>query len=244
MTLQLTAFVFTVLFCLQRLPSAIRGENRGMFSALLLMAVGMALSIPFFYLRVDSLLGGMNIANLLLRFSVFGAFLIFGMKAASAFNAPRAQRLIAGPVGFCVLGLAAATVTVFFVLSDLPDSSTALRAYEGQDTVAAYADTARLYQTYVAACLAPALFLCAADSRRRGEIRISAGLMSLGMTAFVVHALLSLALWNLSRGWWDRTLPYAAVLAISIALALVWNVRRIEKRKPKSNLLARASGSI
>ena len=243
MTLQVMAFGATVVFCLQRLPAAIRGENRGMFAALVLMAFGMALSIPFWYLRIDSLLGGINIANLLLRFSVFAAFIILGTKAAAAFNAPRAQRLIAGPVGFFVLGLAAAAVAVFFVLSDLPASSTALRAYEGQGTVAAYGDAARLYQAYVAACLAPALFLCAADSRRRFDIRISAGLMSLGMSTFGVHALLSLAVWDLPRGaWWDR-LPYVAVLVISIALALIWNVRRIEKRKPKSNLLARAHGS-
>lgn len=238
MTLQLMAFGLTVLFGLQRLPAAIRGENRGMFYALSLMALGMALSIPFIYLSVDSLLGGVNIANLVLRFIVFAAFLILGTKLAAAFSAPRAQRLIAGPVGFFVLGLAAAAVIVFFILSDLPESSAALRAYEDQDTVAAYGDIARLYQTYVAACLAPALFVRAADSRMRTDIRISAGLMSLGLSTVIVHTLLSLAVFGLPRGAWDRTLSYGAVLVVSIGLALIWNVRRIEKKKPKSNLLA------
>lgn len=243
MILQWVVLAITALLGLQRLPSAIRGENRGVFWVLVLMTLGMALSLPFFYLKADSLLGGMNVANLLLRFIVFAAFFILGVKVTAAFKIPRAQRLIAGPVGFSVLGLVVAAVTVFFALSEMPESSTALRAYEDQDTVASYGDAARLYQTYVAACLAPALSLCAADSRRRTDIRVSAGLMSLGLSVFIIHALLSLAVWDLPRGAWDRTLPYAAVLAISVALALMWNARRIEKRKPKFNPLARVYGS-
>ncbi|MBO0896794.1 hypothetical protein [Arthrobacter sunyaminii] len=243
MTLQWVVLGTTAFLALQRLPSAIRGENRGMFWAMATITLAVALSIPFFYLQVDSLLGGRNIANLLLRFSVFATFLILGVKVTSAFTAPRAQRLISGPVGFIVLGMVVAAVTVLFALSDVPESSTALRAYADQGTVAAYGDTARLYQMYVAACLAPALFLCAVDSRRRRDIRISAGLMSLGMSSVVLHALLSLAAWNLPRGAWDRILPYSAVLVISIALAMMWNARRTEKKRPKSNLLAEAYGT-
>ncbi|MCC3268965.1 hypothetical protein MUG94_00620 [Arthrobacter gengyunqii] len=242
MTLQWVVFGVTALFALQRLPSAIRGENRGTFWAFVLIALGMALSIPFFYQTVDALLGGINLANLLLRFVVFAAFLILGVKAAAAFKAHRAGRLIAGPVGFTALGLAVAAVIILFVLSDLPESSAALRAYEDQDTVVAYAHCARLYQTYVAACLAPAMFLYAADSRHRSDVRFSAGLMSLGMSLFIVHALLSLALWDVHPGAWERTLPYAAVLVISIGLALMWNARRLEKKKPKPNPLATVYG--
>ncbi len=243
MTLQWVVLGITAFLALQRLPSAVRGENRGMFWAMFAVTLAVALSIPFFYLHLDSLLGGMNIANLLLRFCVFTAFLILGVKVTAAFNAPRAQRLISGPAGFFVLAVFVGVVTVFFVLSDLPESSTALRAYEDQSTVAAYGDTARLYQAYVAACLAPALFVCAVDSRRRADIRISAGLMSLGMSAVVIHTLLSLGVWNLPRGAWDRLLPYSAVLVISTALAMMWNARRIEKKKPKPNLLAEAYGT-
>ena len=226
MMLQWVVFGITALFVLRRVPSAIRGENRGMFWALVLIALGMALSIPFFYQGVDSVLGGINLANLVLRFCVLAAFLIFGVKAAAAFKAPRAQRLIAGPVGFTALAVVVATLVVLFVLSDLPESSAALRAYEDQETVVAYAHCARLYQTYVAACLVPALFLSAADSRRRKYVRISAGLMSLGLSIFIIHALLSLAMWDVPGGAWERALPYAAVLSISLALALLWKDRK------------------
>lgn len=243
MTLQWAAFGITVFFALLRLPGAVRGENRGMFTALVLMSLAMALSIPFFYLSLDSLLGGVNVANLVIRFSLFAIFLILGLKLAAAFNAPRARRLIGGPVGLCALAAAGVLVVVFFCLSDLPESSTGLQAYWGQATVDCYGDSSRLYQAYVGGCLAPALFLCAVDNRRRTDIRISAGLMSLGLSAVVVHSVLSVALVGVDIGIWDQVLPYGAVIVVVLGLSLMWNSRRIAKTHPDPGSLATVLGS-
>ncbi|MET4060624.1 hypothetical protein ABIB35_002175 [Arthrobacter sp. UYP6] len=243
MTLQWIAFGVTVFFGLLRLPGAIRGENRGLFCALIILAVVMALSIPPFYLAVDSVLGGVNIANLLIRYCSFATVVILGAKVAAAFNAPRVQRLIAGQSGLTVLGLAAAAVAVLFFVSDLPESSPALAAYWDQGTVNAYGDTSRLYQAYVAACLVPALALCSADRRRRKDIRISAGLMSLGGVLTVVHSLLILSLWDMQLVVLDRVLPYTAVIVISIGLALIWNSQRVAKRVPQTGSLAQVNGA-
>lgn len=242
MTLQWVAFGLSVIFALLRFPAAVRGENRGMFSALVLLALAMALSIGPIYLAVDSVLGGVNVANLVIRYSVFAVLLITGSKLAGAFNAPRAQRLIAGPCGLAVLGLVSAAVAVLFAASDLPESSPALRAYWDQATVSAYGDTSRVYQAYVAACLAPALVLCSADRQRRADIRISAGLMSLGCIAIVVHTVLTASLWDMQLVLWDRILPYSAVIAFSIGLALIWNSKRVSKRVPQSGSLAQVYG--
>ena len=242
MMLQWAAFGVSAVFGLLRLPGAIRGENRGMFYALLFTATAMGLSIPAIYLSVDSMLGGVNVANLLIRYLVFAALLILGIKAATAFNAPHAQRLISGPLGLVVLGAVSAAVAVLFLLSDLPESSTALQAYWDQGTVSAYGETARLYQAYVAGCLAPSMFFGAADSRHRAEIRISAGLMSLGMFTICLHTLLTLSLWHPQLAFWDRVLPYTAVIVISAGLALLWKSQRAAKRKPQQGALAQALG--
>lgn len=243
MILQWIAFGVSVFFALLRVPGAVRGENRGMFFALILLAAAMGLSIPAIYLPVDSVLGGVNVANLIIRYCIFAVLLILGLKTAAAFSAPRTQRLIAGPVGLAVLGIASAAVAVLFILSDLPESSTALAAYWDQDTVNAYGDISRLYQVYVVSCLIPPLFLCAVDSARRPDIRLSAGLLSLGLSVVFVHSLLILSVWNLQLVLWDRILPYSAVIVISMGLALIWNSRRVAKTKARQGSLATVYGS-
>ena len=243
MTLQWAALGATLFFALLRVPGAIRGENRGMFYALILLSAAMALSIPSFYLPVDAMLGGINVANLLLRYLLFAVLLILGLKASAAFQAPLAARLIGGPVGVIVLAACAVSVAVLYGLSDLPESSTALAAYWDQDTVHAYGDSSRLYQIYVGACLIPSLFGSAAGSRRPAGIRISAGLLALGLSAAVVHSALSLTAVNPDLGVWDLVLPYSAVIVVSLGLALMWNSHRIARRHPKPGLLARAYAS-
>ncbi len=240
MTLQWAALGATLFFALLRVPGAIRGENRGMFSALILLSAAMALSIPFFYLPVDALLGGVNLANLLLRYLLFAVLLILGLKAAAAFQAPLAARLIGGPAGILVLTAATVAVAVFYGLSDLPESSTALADYWDQDTVHAYGDSSRLYQIYVGACLVPSLFGSAAAFRRPAGIRLSAALLALGLSTAVIHSVLSLTVVNPDIGVWDTVLPYSAVIMVSLGLALLWNSHRIAKRHPKPGLLARA----
>lgn len=232
MTLPWTAFGVSAFFALLRLPGAIRGANRAMFLALILLSLAMALSIPFFYLPVDALLGGVNVTDVLLRYSLFAVLFILGMKASVAYGAPLAGRLIGGPAGRFVLSAATVSVAVFYALSDLPESSASLAAYWDQDTVHAYGDSARLYQIYVGACLVPSLFGCTTDSRRRSDIRLSAGLLALGLSATVVQSLLNLAVVDADLGAWDLVLPYWVVIVVSLGLALMWNSRRLEKRQP------------
>ncbi|MDN3481370.1 hypothetical protein QMA10_05465 [Arthrobacter sp. APC 3897] len=243
MILQWIAFIVSVFFALLRLPGAVRGQNRGMFFALILLAASMGLSIPAIYLPVDSILGGVNVANLFIRYCLFAVLLILGVKTAAAFGAPRTHRMIAGPAGLAVLGTASAAVAVLFILSDLPESSTALAAYWDQDTVTAYGDISRLYQVYVVSCLIPPLFLCTADSARRPDIRLSAGLLALGLSVVFVHSLLILSVWNLQLVFWDRILPNFAVIVISMGLALIWNSRRVAKTRSPQGPLAKVYGS-
>ncbi|GAA3291999.1 hypothetical protein ACFFON_00570 [Arthrobacter citreus] len=243
MTLQWVAMGAAFFFALLRVPGALRGENRGMFYALLLLSAAMALSIPTFYLPVDSLLGGVNAANLLLRYLLFAVLLILGLKAAAAFQAPLAARLIGGIPGLLVLAAATVAVAVFYWLSDLPESSTALAAYWDQDTVHAYGDSSRLYQAYVSACLVPSLLGSAVAPRRPAGIRVSAGLLALGFATAVIHSVLSLAVVNLDLGVWDTVLPYSAIIVLCLGLGLMWNSHRLAKRHPKPGLLSRAYAS-
>ena len=72
------------------------------------MTLAILLSIDAPYVAVDQVLGGMNIANLLLRFVIFAAIFFLGLRMARGFSADDALRLITGPVGIAVAAAASA----------------------------------------------------------------------------------------------------------------------------------------
>ena len=57
--------------------------------------MAVALSLESVYELVDGLLGGVNIANLVLRLTLYSAFLLLGVRVATALGSTLARRLIA-----------------------------------------------------------------------------------------------------------------------------------------------------
>ena len=85
--LQWTTLAVCSLAAIARIPSALRGENRSLFFVYAFMTVAILLSIEAPYLAVDSVLGGTNLANLLLRFIIFGTGFALGLRIARGFGA-------------------------------------------------------------------------------------------------------------------------------------------------------------
>lgn len=161
-----------------RLPAAVKGRNTSLFWMFVLLTVAVGLSIPAIYLTVDGWLGGVNVANLLIRFSLYAIFFILASKMAAAHRSRRSQWLIRGPVGLAALGLVAAATLVFFVISDLPVSNTGLAGYSEQWSVQGYAVAGRLYPAYAAAVLVGPT-AAAARTAARAINRASAALLCL-----------------------------------------------------------------
>ena len=92
------------------------------------MTLAILLSIDAPYLAVDQVLGGMNIANLVLRFVIFAAIFFLGVRMARGFSADDALRLITGPVGIAVAAAASAVVVLVFLMMDTAGSSAGLVA--------------------------------------------------------------------------------------------------------------------
>ncbi len=61
-----------------RIPSAVRGENRSLFYIFVLATLAILLSIDGPYVAIDGLLGGSNVANLVLRFVLFAVIFFIG----------------------------------------------------------------------------------------------------------------------------------------------------------------------
>ena len=69
--LQWSTLAICALIAIARIPSALRGENRSLFYIFTLMTLAILLSIEAPYVAIDQALGGINLANLLLRFGQF-----------------------------------------------------------------------------------------------------------------------------------------------------------------------------
>ncbi len=232
---QVSAFVLSSLFALFRLPDAVRGRNRSIFFCMVLIAVATGLSLPVFYEFIYPLLGGMNLANLLLRYSLYGVFVILGLRGAAAFGAEWSRRLIVGPVGLVVLGVIAVLTAGFFAASDIPETSTGLLDYGDQVTVEVYGMLGRLYPAYVAACVCAPALAAARNPRYRTPHRLGSGLFGTGLAVVVAFTAMALVM---DLGVFMVLLPFSAVILVVSGLAVMWISNRLQLRRPKRSPLA------
>lgn len=238
---QVTAFAVSALFALLRLPDAFRGRNRSMFACMVLLAVAMGLSLPLFYNAVDRLLGGVNVANLGLRFALYAVFVILGVKAATGFGAWHARKLILGPAGLVVLAVISALTVYFFVISDLPTTSTGLAAFQDQVSVDVYGMLGRLYPAYVAACICAPALAAAANSRYRMPHRVGAGLLGTGLAIVVLFTALTMVA---EIGVFMLLMPFSSVILVCLGLAVMWGSHRLQLRRPPTSALAESYRNV
>lgn len=223
-TLQWVTLAVCAALTIARLPSALRGENRSLFYIFALITLAILLSIEGPYLAIDQVLGSVNIANLLLRFVIFGAIFFMGVKITRGFGASREYRLVTAAPGMVALGICSAAVVVTFLLMDTAGSSTGMRAVGGRSEVNHalmdfYAAAGRLYPAYVSLVLVPAMARAVASNLPK-LVRLGALLLGIGSVAVIL---------TLSFPWLPPELVavtfitnYTAALCFVLGLALIW----------------------
>ncbi|GAA5229512.1 hypothetical protein [Arthrobacter cryoconiti] len=197
----------------------VRGRNRSLFWAFAMTALGVALSIPAIYLPVDGFLGGINLANIVLRLCFFGVFFLLAAKVAAAYNSPSALALIRGPVGVTALMLSIAGLALTYVLSDTNGSSTGMSEFMSQPPMQAYRWFGKLYLVYVAAVLVVPTWR-GAFCRGRVMERSAAFSMCLGFLLVCSTAVLQTL--SDSLGLLVEVLSYSSILFVALGLALIW----------------------
>ena len=234
--LQWTTLAVCGIVALARIPSALRGENRSLFFIYAFMTVAILLSMDAPYLAIDRFLGGTNLANLLLRFIIFGAIFALGIRVARGFGADGALNLITGRIGIAVLGAASVVVVAVFLMMDTAGSSAGLVAvFAKNDRNAAlveyYGAAGRLYPAYVTLALLPAMVRTAASGLPR-LVRLSAAMLAVGAVAISL-SLLSPVI-PASLGFLRFVFSYTAILCLVLGLALIWLGKTVAKRTPKT----------
>jgi hypothetical protein len=217
--LEWTALAVCFVCLVLRLPATIKGRNVSLFWCFALLTVAVGLSIPDVYLPIDGLLGGRNIANLVLRLCLYAICFLLAVKIAAAYQSKVGLRLIRGRIGLLVLAVDVVGTIICFFMSDLPVSRTGLAGYSDQASVVAYTLFGRLYPTYAAAALIWPTFKGGVSARRILD-KSAAWLMSLGFMLVPVVAILQLS--GHGAGAAIHLASYTAILCVAIGLSLVW----------------------
>ncbi|PNI07096.1 hypothetical protein CXX84_17965 [Arthrobacter sp. AFG7.2] len=210
-----------------RVPSAIRGENRSLFYIFGLMTVAILLSIEAPYAAIDQALGGINLANLLLRFIIFAAIYFVGIRITRGFGADGAHRLITGRAGMAVLLGISLVMTALFFMMDTSGSAAGLTGVVGTDPwnsalLEYYGAAGRAFPAYVTLVLLPAM-VRAVLSRLPVLVRLAAGFLGLGAVA--TGLTLTFPLIPPVLGSVEFIINYTAVLCFVVGLALIWAAR-------------------
>jgi hypothetical protein len=232
-TLQWTTLAVCALVAVARIPSTLRGENRSLFGIFALMTLAILLSIQGPYVVIDQALGGINLANLLLRFVIFGAIFFMGVRIARGFGADSAHRLITGRTGMLVLLAVSVVMVALFFSMDTAGSSAGLSAVSGKDPrhfalVEYYGAAGRAYPAYIVLTLLPAMVRAARD-RLPILVRIAAALLALGGVAVALTLLFPVIPPTL--GQIEFIINYTAVLCFVVGLALIWVAKVVSGRK-------------
>jgi hypothetical protein len=214
---------------LARIPTAVRGENRSLFYIFVLASLAVLLSIDGPYVAIDSVLGGTNIANLILRFVIFAVIFFIGLRFVKAFGARECRRWLVGLPGVLVFGLVAAVMVAFFAMMDSSGSSAGLvavskRSSQDAQLVEYYGAAGRAYPAYVSLVLLPAM-LGVVASRLPALVRAGALLLALGGISLALSLLFPFIPAQLSS--LKFIINYGAALCFVLGLAAFW-VGRIQ----------------
>jgi hypothetical protein len=224
-------FAVALLLAVVRVPAAVRGENRLMVWLFALFAAAILLSIEAPYLAIDAALGGVNLANLILRFLIYGVCLLLAVRVARAFGSRTAEHALFGPWGLAALALVGAGTVASFLLMGLQPSSVGLRGGMDEFWFGIYAALGRVYPTFTGVVLIPALVRAAA-SQAVGALRLAAGLLAAGYTLLIFTNLFPV----MPTSWVAvmQGMNYSVLLLLFSGLAVIWIAGMQSRRSPRT----------
>ena len=224
-----------------RFPAMLKGRNRGLFWIFAIISLCVGLSVPAVYEPVDGLLGGINVANVLLRLGLFAVFFLLATRVAAAYNSPLAGKLVHGPVGLAVLAICSLGIWISFFLSEKGATSTGLSGLADEPALAAYMWFGKAYMAYAAACIVVPTAR-AAFSLRPVLDRAAALLICIGFV--LVLATVPIQLFPDTSHPLQKLVSFSAILFVAAGLSLVWLsfIRRPKYPEARARALRRGTG--
>jgi len=217
--LQWVALAACLLCLIWRFPSMVKGRNRGLFWIFAMASLCVGLSIPEIYLPVDALLGGVNLANVILRLSLFAVFFLLASRIAAAYKSPVARRMVRGPLGITILVICSAGIWITYFTSDLQGSSAGLERFTDQASVMLYKSIGLIYPAYASICMAVPTWRAAFSQRPKLD-RAAAMSMCIGFIMVCMATVTQISPWDPKLLM--RFLSFGSILFVAAGLAMVW----------------------
>ncbi|MFD0759248.1 hypothetical protein [Arthrobacter ulcerisalmonis] len=200
------------------------------------MTLAILLSIEAPYVAIDQVLGGFNLANLVLRFVIFAALFFVGVRTTRGFGDDRAYRTLTGPVGKVALAVTSLAVIAIFAVMDSTGSSAGLVSVSGRDAwhyalVEYYGAAGRAYPAFVALALLPVLARAAANRHLPMMVRVAAGFFGLG--SIVAIGTLFFPMFPDELGPLRFIMNYTAILCFVVGLVLIWTAKVLSARSAR-----------
>ncbi|GHG53670.1 hypothetical protein GCM10012320_24430 [Sinomonas cellulolyticus] len=221
-------FGVALVLALVRIPAALRGQSQLMLWLFALLAGAVLLSIEGPYLAIDHFLGGFNLANLLLRFLLYGITLLLAVRIAQAFGARGAQRVLLGPWGLAALGVVGGATVCSFVLLDPGASSVGLHGEATDIWFTVYSTLGRVYPGFTGVVLLPCLFRAVRRAPHR-MLRAAALLLAAGYTLLALTNTFTLL--PPSAVPLMEAVNYSTLLLILSGLATIWIGGLVARRR-------------
>lgn len=190
MIINVVCLITCVVATVVRVPTAIRTKRWGAFGAFALLTVAVALTLPVVYYPVDWVLGEQNIANLILRFVLNGAFLLIGVSLVYVYGSVGARQYLLGWKGLVVAGGVVVALIISFAGLPRLGSSVSLNAYVDDPFMQLYASVGRIYPGYVAAVVLVPILRAVFARVYTSWMRVASALMWVGLGGTVLSAVL------------------------------------------------------
>lgn len=219
-----------------RTSAALRGRNRPLWIAHVLIVISLLLAVTPIYSVVDGALGNGNVANLLSHL-LFGLVFCFGCQhVALGAGRPDLASLIASKKSWLILGGLSGLIIWTFFLADVDTSSMGLNAFRGEWPVAAYKAFSFAYPMLCSLLLVGPLYREANSYVVPGIQRIAMWFLCVGFSLVIPVPFMHAAEFWLPalRGWVDLLL-YTAILLVALGPLIAFlEVRRYKPSKKKT----------
>ncbi|XKH58681.1 hypothetical protein LG293_16665 (plasmid) [Citricoccus nitrophenolicus] len=219
---------------LTRIPAAWRGHNVNMLLAHAMITVVVLLSVSPIYHSVDSVMGGVNLANLLSHLCFPLIFLFGGLQIARSVDRPDIARKVAGAPGLIVAGVSLAAIIGTFAAIGVEPTSMGLNSERGNPWLILYKVSSYVYCTWVAAWVTPPLLRDATLHRQQKAHSYAQRALGVSMLAVSLLPLVHLAEFfapDTARAAAD-VLVYSAIVLAASSPATLFFVRMGRNFKP------------
>lgn len=187
MSANVVALVVCFVALIVKIPRALKGHGRPSTWGLAMLSGAMLLTVAEVYVPIDRVLGGLNLANVIVRALGFGTAAAMAVTLARIFDSVRVERFVLSWRGALVIAASTAAEVVLLVLAHPQQSGPGVPPLGRDDHFYSwYTAIGALYPAVLAGILLIPTVRYIVDARRDWVTRLAFALMAGGLFGLVI----------------------------------------------------------